>query len=64
VPASRIADVNRGILLPLSGTAGDFTFTLDIDITGEDGLSPATLEHTIKETIRQIGARVVEEAVG
>ncbi len=61
VPASRIADVNRGILLPISGAVGDFTFSLEIDVESAEGISPATLETKIKETIRQIGVRVVEE---
>ncbi|MBN1814375.1 MAG: ATP-binding protein [Anaerolineae bacterium] len=61
VPASKIADVNRGILLPISAAVGDFTFTLEIDVESAEGITPATLETKIKETIRQIGARVVEE---
>jgi len=63
VPASKIADVNRGILLPISAVVGDFTFTLEIDVSAAEGITRATLENKIKETIRQIGARVVEEGV-
>ena len=63
VPASKIADVNRGILLPISAAVGDFKFTLEIDVSGAEGLTQATLENKIKETIRQIGARVDEEGV-
>ena len=63
VPASRIADVNRGILLPISGAVGDFTFRLEIDVESAEGLTEATLETKIKETIRQIGAWVVGEDV-
>jgi hypothetical protein len=61
VPARRIADVNRGILMPISRAVGDFTFTLTVDVTDEQGIARATLEQTVKETVRQIGARVVEE---
>jgi hypothetical protein len=61
VPASKIADVNRGILMPISAAVGDFKFTLEIDVSGAEGITQATLENKIKETIRQIGARVVEE---
>jgi hypothetical protein len=64
VPASKIADVNRGILMPISAAVGDFKFTLEIDVESVEGISQATLENKIKETIRQIGARVVEEGVG
>ncbi|HDQ72742.1 MAG TPA: DUF499 domain-containing protein, partial [Chloroflexi bacterium] len=65
VPAGKIADVNRGILMPINRAVGDFEFTIEIeieiDVTSEEGLSKAVLEHTIKETVRQIGARVVDE---
>ena len=61
VPAGRIADVNRGILMPISRAVGDFTFTIAIDVSDEEGISRATIENTIKETVRQIGGRIVEE---
>ena len=61
IPASKIADVNRGIFLPLSNRVdGGLTFTLELDVTSAEGIPEKTLEHTIKETIRQIGARIVE----
>ncbi|MBN1260855.1 MAG: hypothetical protein JXB35_09260, partial [Anaerolineae bacterium] len=62
IPASKIADVNRGIFMPLSNLVdGALTFTLEIDVTSQEGIPQATVEQKIKETIRQIGARVVEE---
>jgi hypothetical protein len=62
VPANRIADVNRGIFVPLSNLAdGGLTVTLELDVTSAEGIPARTLEQTIKETVRQIGARVVEE---
>jgi hypothetical protein len=61
VPASRIGDVNRGILMPFSRAVGDFKFTIEIEVESEDGVSQSTLENQVKETIRQIGARIVEE---
>jgi hypothetical protein len=62
VPASRIADVNRGIFMPFSAAADSpLTFTLTIEVESEDGVTPATLENKVKETVRQIGARIVEE---
>jgi hypothetical protein len=60
IPAGKIADINRGVLLPLSSLVSDMKFTLDIDVTSSDGVPKATLENKIKETIRQIGA-VIEE---
>ncbi len=63
VPASKIADVNRGVFMPLSQAAGEVTFTMEIDVTSEEGISESTLEHKVRETIRQIGAKIVEEKV-
>lgn len=64
IPASKIADVNRGILLPFIRAVGDFEFTLEIDVSSEEGISESTLENQIKETIRQIGGIVVGEELG
>ena len=62
VPASRIADVNRGIFIPLSNVVdGSLTFTLELDVTSQEGITQDTLENKIKETVRQIGAEVREE---
>ncbi|MBN1920387.1 MAG: ATP-binding protein [Anaerolineae bacterium] len=62
IPASKIADVNRGVFMPLSNLAdGGLTFTLELDVTSTEGIPQATLEHKVKETLRQIGARVVKE---
>ena len=63
IPAGKIADVNRGILLPLSLAVKDLKFALEIDVTSEEGITQATLENKIKETIRQIGARLREEGL-
>ncbi|MEW6718341.1 MAG: DUF499 domain-containing protein [Chloroflexota bacterium] len=61
IPASKIADVNRGILLPINRAIGDFKFTIEISVSSEEGISQTALEHQIKETIRQIGGRIVGE---
>lgn len=61
IPAGKIADVNRGVLMPLSSLVTELKFTLEIDVTSGDGVPKATLENKIKETIRQIGAYVDEE---
>jgi hypothetical protein len=63
VPASKIADVNRGILLPFTRSVGDFTFTLEIDIESEDGISESVLTNQVKETIKQIGGKIEEEEI-
>ncbi len=62
IPAGKIGDINRGVFLPLSNRVdGGLTFTLTLDVTSQEGIPERTLEHTIKETVYQIGARIVEE---
>jgi hypothetical protein len=61
IPVSKIADAHRGILMPISAAVRDFKFTLEIDVTSAEGISQSTLENKIKETIRQIGARLRDE---
>ena len=65
IPASRLIDISRGILKPLSNkTDGELKFTLELDVTSQEGISRDIVETKIKETIRQIGARLVEEEAG
>ena len=61
VPVGKIADVNRGVFIPLGRATSDLTFQMEIEFDSQEGISESTLENTVKETIRQIGARVVEE---
>jgi hypothetical protein len=63
IPAGKIADVNRGVLLPLSSLVKDMKFKLEIDVTSQEGVPKATLENKIKETIRQIGAWLSDETL-
>ncbi|MDY7079092.1 MAG: DUF499 domain-containing protein [Chloroflexota bacterium] len=63
IPASKIADVNRGILMPISRAVGEFEFTLEIEVASAEGISQTTLENQIKETIRQIGATLRDETL-
>lgn len=63
IPASKIADLNRGVLLPLSKEIGGFNFILEIDIDKPEteGISESTIKNKVKETISQIGAKVTKE---
>jgi hypothetical protein len=62
IASGKIADVNRGIFVPMSNLADDgLTFTLELDVTSSEGIPESMLESKVKETVRQIGARVLEE---
>lgn len=61
ISASKIADLNRGILMPLSKEMGGFKFTMEIDIESAEGVSESTIKNKIKETVSQIGAKVTKD---
>lgn len=61
IPSSKIADLSRGVLIPISREIGAFTFSMEITINHEDGISESTLQNKIKETIQQIGAVLIQE---
>jgi hypothetical protein len=37
---------------------GDLTFTIEVDVSSEDGLSKKMIEQQVMETIQQLGATV------
>ena len=61
VPSTKIADLNRGVLLPISREIGSFKVILELDITDEDGINKETIEKVVKETISQLGAKITKE---
>ena len=61
IPSTKIADLNRGVLMPLSKEIGGFDFIMEIEIDSPEGVSEATMKNKVKETISQIGAKLTKE---
>ncbi|MCD6477944.1 MAG: ATP-binding protein [Candidatus Aenigmarchaeota archaeon] len=61
IPSSKIADLSRGVLVPLSREVGSFDVNVEIDIDSPEGVSEKTLKDQVKETISQIGAKITKE---
>lgn len=61
VSSNKILDLSRGVLNPISQDIGEFNLEIYIDIDDEEGIKETTLENTVKETIKQIGAKIEEE---
>jgi hypothetical protein len=61
VPWDRLSELVRGVFTPLSREGAQITLDLDIQARSEKGISKSTLNLTIKETLNQIGAKVVGE---
>jgi hypothetical protein len=62
VPWDKLSDFVRGVILPLRNDGAALEVEVYIQARSESGgIKPATLEHKVKETLRQIGAEIVEE---
>jgi hypothetical protein len=55
IPSTKIADLSRDVLMPLSREVGGFEFTMEIDIDKSEGVSESTIKDKVKETVSQIG---------
>lgn len=60
LPLSKFADFYRGVLLPLQKEA-EVQVEVSLEAYSESGIKPATLDQTVKETLRQIGAEILDE---
>jgi len=47
--------------MPLTSEIGDFNLKIEIEIHSEDGISHTTIENKVKETISQIGGKIIKE---
>jgi hypothetical protein len=62
VPWDKLSDFVRGVILPLRNDGAELEVEVYVQAQSEcGGIKPATLEHKVKETLRQIGAKAVEE---
>jgi hypothetical protein len=62
VPWDKLSDFVRGVIVPLRNDGAALEVEVYIQARSESGgIKPATLEHKVKETLRQIGAEIVEE---
>ncbi|MBS1253271.1 MAG: hypothetical protein MAG451_02320 [Anaerolineales bacterium] len=57
ISSGRLADLSRGVFLPLSREIGEFTFTIEVDVSSADGISKRVIEQQVLETLRQLGAQ-------
>lgn len=64
VPWDKLADVVRGVILPLRSNQAELTVVLEIQAFSPEGtIQESTLEEKVKETLRQIGAEILEEKI-
>jgi hypothetical protein len=63
IPWDKLSDLVRGVFIPLSHEGAQISLEIKIDAESEKGIGKDTLELKIKETLEQIGAKVVEEKI-
>jgi hypothetical protein len=61
VPWEKLSDVVRGVFTQLSREGAQISLEVKIETRSEQGISKDTLDLKIKETLKQIGASVLEE---
>jgi hypothetical protein len=62
VPWDKLSDFIRGVILPLRNDGAELEVEVYIQARSESGgIKPTTLEHKVKETLRQIGAETLDE---
>ncbi len=64
VPWDKLSDFVRGVILPLRNDGAELEVEILVQARSEAGsIKRETLEHRVKETLRQIGAEIFEETL-
>lgn len=61
VPWDKLSDFIRGVVGPLRQDGAELCVEITVDARSPGGIQPTTLEQKVRETLKQIGARIVEE---
>lgn len=61
VPPERFSDFFRGVILPLREATDNLEVEIRVRAKREEGLPEGVLEQKVRETLRQIGAQILEE---
>ncbi|MCX7727314.1 MAG: hypothetical protein N2053_10760 [Chitinispirillaceae bacterium] len=61
IPWDKLSDLIRGVLMPLHQDGADIEIQVFLKARSEKGITRATLEHKVHETLKQIGAEIIEE---
>lgn len=61
VPWDKLSELVRGVFTPLKREGAQIRLEVKIEAQSDEGISRNTLDITIKETLKQIGAEILEE---
>lgn len=60
IPWEKLSEFEEGVISPLVRIADNVKLTIDLEAESEEGIDENTLEIPIKETLRQIKAKILE----
>jgi hypothetical protein len=65
IPWDKLSDLIRGVFMPLNREGAEISLKMKIEATSGKGkgISKDTLDSKVRETLRQIGAKITEEKV-
>ena len=61
VPWAKLSDFIRGVVLPLRNDGAELEVEINLTAKSDAGFKQATLDHKVRETLNQIGAKVEED---
>ena len=61
IPWDKLSDFVRGVVIPLSTEGAQISLEIKVEAQSEKGISRNTLDSKVKETLNQIGAKILEE---
>jgi hypothetical protein len=64
IPWDKLSDLIRGVFMPLNREGAMISLRMKIEASSETGISKDTLDLKVRETLRQIGAKIIEERYG
>jgi len=60
IPWDKLSDLIRGVFIPLNREGAKISLRIKIEASSEKGISKDTLDLKVRETLRQIGAKIIE----
>jgi hypothetical protein len=64
IPWDKLSDLIRGVFMPLNREGARISLLMKIEASSEKGISKDTLDLKVRETLRQIGAKIIDERYG
>jgi len=64
IPWDKLSDLIRGVFMPLNREGAKISLLMKIEASSEKGISKDTIDLKVRETLHQIGAKIIDERYG